>query len=108
VKNFAIGVSAEGRKYCYSGDGDFNSHTRNLYHGCNLLVHEAYSFEREVHGHVMIPRLLEMAREERVQRLALTHIQRDVRKTKRTEIEQLAKEYGVEIFIPEPGEICQV
>lgn len=108
VKNFAIRVSFEGKQFCYSGDGDFNAHTRSLYHGCTLLVHEAYAWDGEVRGHVLIPRLLEMARDEKVQRLALTHLQRDVRRSKRKEIGQLAKEYGVAAFIPEPGDICEI
>lgn len=107
VKNFAIAVNVEEKKYCYSGDGDFNPRTRKLYHDATLLVHEAYSLEKEVHGHVMIPRLLQMAREEGVQKLALTHIQRDVRRNQRKQIEHLAQDYGVSMFIPDPGDVYE-
>ena len=38
VKNFAISVEADGRKYCYSGDGNFNDRTAALYEDADLLA----------------------------------------------------------------------
>ncbi len=104
VKNLAIAVVEGGKRYAYSGDGNFNEHTRPLYRNCTLLAHEAYSFDKEVRGHARVVDLLQMAKEENVQTLALTHLQRDVRRTMRKEIQDLAAKMDVRIMIPEPGE----
>lgn len=108
VKNFAIGVSYEGKKYCYSGDGNFNEFTRRLYKGCSMLVHEAYALNEPMKGHGCITDLLRMAAEENVGRLALTHLNRNLRKNHRKEIEELIRTSGVSAFIPESSEIYDV
>ena len=109
VKNYAIAVFADGRKYAYSGDGNFNEHTRHLYTSCSLLVHEAYSFgDQEVPGHARIADVVEMAVEQKVNRLALTHIQRNVRKTKLNEIKQFVKNNSIDVIIPESGDVLDL
>ena len=108
VKNFAVAVHAENKKYAYSGDGNFNKHTRQLYTGCSLLVHEAYALDQDVPGHARIGEVLQMAREQGVRKLALTHLQRDVRRKKRFEIEALIRDSGLEVLIPEPGDIHEM
>lgn len=108
VKNYAIAVQADGEKYAYSGDGNFNDRTRKLYSGCSLVVHEAYSIDEEVHGHAKIVELLEMARQEGIRRLALTHLQRRIRKERKQEILDLIARSGIRAFIPEVGDIYEV
>jgi len=108
VKNYAIAIYADGRKYAYSGDGNFNAHTRRLYHGCSLLVHDSYAFGFEVHGHAQIPELVTMAEEEKIERLALTHIQRDVRRTRLREVKDFVRHSPVDVIIPEPGDVLEV
>lgn len=108
VKNYAIAVSVDGRKYAYSGDGNFNAHTRRLYHGCSLLVHDSYAFGFEVQGHAQISELVKMAEEERVERLALTHIERHVRRTKLAELKDFVRNSSVDVIIPEPGDVLEV
>ena len=108
VKNYAISVSADGRKYAYSGDGNFNEHTRRLYRGCSTLNHEAYAFRSSVSGHAEIESLMRMAQEENIERLALTHIQRSVRKTKLQEIQEAAKMFSTKVIIPEPGDVLHI
>jgi ribonuclease BN (tRNA processing enzyme) len=108
VKNFAICVSYQGRRYAYSGDGNFTEHTRRLYRECSLVVHEAYSMQEPIHGHAAIQDLLKMAAEEKIQKLALTHLNRHLRKTKRAEIEEAVRASGLNVIIPETGEIYEV
>jgi ribonuclease Z len=108
VKNYAIRVSQDGKTYAYSGDGNFNPHTRELYSACSLLVHEAYALGYEPNGHANISRLLDMAREQNVERLALTHIQREIRRTKMSEIQELLKKSGLNAIIPEPGDVLDI
>ena len=108
VKNFAIRVSVDGRTYAYSGDGNFNARTRDLYRSCSVLVHDAYSFQSDVPGHGDIAELIPMAEQEGVKRLALTHIQRSTRKNRFNDIREFAKSFRVEVIIPEPGDVLDI
>jgi ribonuclease Z len=109
VKNYAISIFADGRKYAYSGDGNFNEHTRRLYNSCSLLVHEAYTFGgKEVSGHASVADVVEMAAHVGVQRLALTHIQREARKTRLNEMKEFVKNSGIDVIIPEPGDVLDI
>jgi ribonuclease BN (tRNA processing enzyme) len=108
VKNFAIAIYADGKKYAYSGDGNFNQHTRELYRHCSFLVHEAYSIDGGISGHAKMADVLEMAKEQAVEKLALTHISRADRKKRRSEIDSLIRNSGINVIIPEPGEIHEL
>lgn len=108
VRNYAIAVSVEESRYAYSGDGNFTPQTRELYHGCSLLVHEAYSFEAAVKGHACIKDVIQMAKDENVQKLALTHLNRDLRKLHRAQIEEYIRESGMLAFIPDAAATFEV
>jgi ribonuclease Z len=108
VLNYSVAVTVGGKRYAYSGDGNFNANTRVLYRGCDLLVHEAYYFDTESKSHGQIREVIPMAREEGVKRLCLTHLQRDVRRNKSSEIRKLIAESGLEVLIPEVGQILEI
>ena len=108
VKNYAIAVMENGRKYAYSGDGNFNARTRELYRDCSLLVHESYAFGFDAHGHAEITAVIAMASEQNVKLLALTHIQRDVRKNRMLEIQEMIRKSDLDVIIPEPGDVLDV
>ena len=108
VRNFAIAVTYEGKKYAYSGDGNFTELTRSLFTGCDLLVHEAYQVDEEMHGHACIKDLLQMSAQQKVKILALTHLQRDVRRKRMEEIRALIAKSPVRVIIPEVGDIMDV
>lgn len=108
VRNFAIAVHAEGKKYAYSGDGNFNQHTQRLYKDATLLVHETYAFDEPVSGHARVADVLAMASNQGVRKLALTHLQRNVRRKKRREIEELIRDSELDVIIPEPGEVHEL
>jgi ribonuclease Z len=97
VSNLAIRVAADGKKFCYSGDGQFTDESRALFAGAGLLIHEAYSFDPSpIHGD--FPGVIQMAAEQNVSQLALVHISRKVR---REQEERVGKADAV---IPEPGD----
>ena len=97
VSNLAIRVAASGKKFCYSGDGEFTDESRALFAGAGLLIHEAYSFDPSpIHGD--FPGVFQMAAEQNVSQLALVHISRKVR---REQGERIRK---VDAVIPEPGD----
>jgi ribonuclease BN (tRNA processing enzyme) len=108
VKNFVIAVTLNGKKYAYSGDGNFTQHARQLYRNCNVLVHEAYDFKVERHGHACIVNILRMAEEEKVKVLALTHLNRHLRRTQLLEILDHASSSAVKVIIPGVGDILEV
>lgn len=108
VLNYALAVTVDGKRYAYSGDGNFNANTRVLYRGCDLLVHETYYFDTQSKSHAQISEVIPMAREEGVKRLCLTHLQRDIRRNKSAEIRMLIAESGLEVLIPEVGEILEI
>jgi len=80
VDNYAIKVESEGKTVCYSGDGMFTKQTEELYKDCDLLIHEAFLYDKIVDGHTYITGLVKMAEENNVACLALTHMSRNLRK----------------------------
>jgi ribonuclease BN (tRNA processing enzyme) len=97
VSNLAVRVAAGGKKFCYSGDGQFTDESRALFVDAGLLVHEAYSFDPSpIHGD--FPGVIQMAAEQNVSQLALVHISRKVRREQRERVDK------VDAVIPEPGD----
>lgn len=108
VRNLAIAVTVNGKKYAYSGDGNFTPHTRELYRNCSFLVHEAYEFEVEKFGHACIKNLVKMAEDADVKVLALTHLERDLRRKRLPEIREYVSSSRVRVIVPEVGDIYEV
>ncbi len=97
VSNLAVRVAAGGKKFCYSGDGQFTGESRELFVDAGLLIHEAYSFDPSpIHGD--FPGVIQMAAEQNVSQLALVHISRKVRREQGERVGQ------VNAIIPEPGD----
>ena len=104
-RDLALRLAAEEKTLFYSGDGRPTSETRSLAAGVDLIVHEAFHLSRDIPGHGTIAGCLEMARACKAKRLALVHIQRDVRREKFEEIKELAGSVkDVEVIVPEPGD----
>lgn len=108
VRNFAIAVSHGNGKYAYSGDGNFTPATSALYRSSTLLVHEAYCLGPPFHGHASIGEIIGMAERAEVETLALTHLQRDIRKNKRAEVDALIKQANIKVIVPEPGDVFEM
>ena len=88
----------------YSGDGRPTPMTRSLANGCDIIIHEAYGFEDSVPGHGSIKTCLDFARNSNVKRLALVHMQRDIRMQSVDKIKNFQEKYNdVEIMLPEKG-----
>ncbi|MEJ2232579.1 MAG: ribonuclease Z [Syntrophobacterales bacterium] len=104
-RDLALRLDAEGTLVFYSGDGRPTSETRALAEGVNLIVHEAFHLSKDIPGHGTIAGCLDMARACKAKRLALVHIQRDVRRERSEEIRELAKAVQeVEVIFPESGD----
>jgi ribonuclease BN (tRNA processing enzyme) len=104
-RDLALRLDAAGTSVFYSGDGRPTSETRALAEGVDLIVHEAFHLSKDIPGHGTIAGCIDMARSSRAKRLALVHIQRDVRRDRFDEIKELVNSVGdFEILIPEPGD----
>jgi ribonuclease BN (tRNA processing enzyme) len=102
VSNLAVRFESGEKAFCYSGDGMFTDRSKALFRGADLVVHEAYYFEQSP-VHADIPRLLDMAAEVGVSRLALVHVQRALRREPARIIEAMHVS-RVGASLPEPGE----
>jgi ribonuclease Z len=104
VTNFAVRVRADGKTFCYSGDGMFTKESSALFGGADLVVHEAYFFETSP-VHTDIGGLIAMADEQRVKRLALVHVQRFVRREPAPILAAMARSRYARVSLPEPGAV---
>ena len=104
-RDLALKLNVEGKSAFYSGDGRPTSETGDLAAGVDLIIHEAFHLAKDIPGHGTIAGCLDMARSSRAKRLALVHIQRDVRRDRLDEIKELVSSVkDFEILIPEPGD----
>ena len=104
-RDLALRLEGRGKSIFYSGDGRPTSKTSGLAGGVDLIVHEAFHLSKDIPGHGTIAGCLEMARSCRARKLALVHIQRDIRRERFEEIRELARSVQeVEVLIPEPGD----
>lgn len=95
-----------GNSMVYSGDGRPTSASGQLAQGADLLVHEAYALEGEPPGHGTVAGCLELARGTGTQRLALVHVNRNVRAERAGEIRGLLDTVeGFSAMMPEPGAV---
>ena len=108
-RNLVLRLDSEGKSLFYSGDGRPTPETIALADGVDLIVHEAFHLSMDVPGHGTIAGCLEMARACKAKRLALVHIQRDVRRERFAEIRELAESLeDLEVLIPEPGDEIKI
>jgi len=98
-KNLAIKVSDGEKTICYSGDGTFTKETEKLYKDSDLVIHEAYLYNKKIIGHACITDLIKMAERNNIKCLALTHIHRDLRKELNKKKISSKK---VKVIIPKP------
>jgi ribonuclease BN (tRNA processing enzyme) len=102
----SLRLELQGKSIFYSGDGRPTPQSRSLVHGCDIVIHEAYRFEDSVPGHGSIRTCLAFARGAGAKRLALVHIQRDVRMQWMNKIAEFLNEYtDLEIILPEKGSV---
>ncbi len=109
-RNFSVRIDCGEKSLFYSGDGCPSAATEALATGCSLVVHEAFAFVDEmIPGHGTVKGSVEFARRVGARRLALVHIQRDVRRQKQREIEDyIAAVEDVEVLLPEPGDVLAI
>jgi ribonuclease BN (tRNA processing enzyme) len=104
-RDLALRLDSAGASVFYSGDGRPTIETHALAERVDLIVHEAFHLSKDIPGHGTIAGCIDMARACKVKRLALVHIQRDVRRDRFDEIKELVNSVeDFKILIPEPGD----
>lgn len=102
----AVRLDHEAGSLFYSGDGEPTEESELLAREVDLMVHEAFEWKGSHPGHGSVERCLDFARESGAGRVALVHIQRDVRRRHGDRIrERLALETEFAAGMPEPGEV---
>ena len=105
----SLRLELNGKSIFYSGDGRPTPMTRSLAAGCDIIIHEAYDFEDSGSGHGSISTCLDFARNCGAKRLALVHMQRNVRIQCADVIANFQRELAdIEIMIPEKGSTISV
>lgn len=99
----AIKVENDEKSLCYSGDGMFTEESKRVYKGSGLVIQETYLYDEEKVDHASIVSAVKMAEENDIKCLALTHINRDVRKNLKK-----VSSNKVKIIIPQPFEEYQL
>jgi len=100
----SLRLALHGKSIFYSGDGRPTPLTQSLAEGCDIIIHEAYALEDTTPGHGSISSCLDFARKAGTKRLALVHMQRNVRPlVLAAVIKEQEKEPGMDILLPEKG-----
>ena len=100
----SLRLEIQGKSIFYSGDGRPTSMTQSLARGCDIIIHEAYGFENSIPGHGSINACLDFTCDSGAKRLALVHMQRDVRTHSEDIIKKIQSKFtDVEIMLPEKG-----
>lgn len=110
-KNLSVRIDGPSWSFFYSGDGRPTAETEKLAYRCDFAVHEAFVIDgaNSVPGHGTVHGCLRWAGAAGVKRLALVHIQRDVRRTQWQAIRRIVESCGdLEVMVPESGEILDL
>lgn len=100
----SLRLSVNEKSIFYSGDGRPTGATLSLANRCDMIIHEAYALADSFPGHGSIETCLAFARNAGVKRLALVHIQRDLRRQCPEAFAGLLKDTdALEIILPESG-----
>lgn len=104
ASNLAIKINDGKKSFCYSGDGMFNEKTEKLYKNSDLVIHEAYLYNERRIGHGCMTDLIEMAQGNNIKCLALTHINRFLRRKELESIKKKVSDKKVKVIFPNPFE----
>jgi ribonuclease Z len=105
VPNYAIKVKTRNGTIAVSGDGKFTDDSIALYRDCEILVHEARTFELSSTLCTPIPGLIQRCAElKSLRKLCLVHIDRDDRRNRRSELQRLGAGSHFQVLIPSPGD----
>jgi ribonuclease BN (tRNA processing enzyme) len=104
-RNLALRIDEGEKSLYYSGDGRPNRACADLAAGVSLIVHEGFLLQGEWKGHGSVEACLEFARQAGAERLAVVHMQREVRRLHAAEARgMLNRADWCSASLPEPGD----
>jgi ribonuclease BN (tRNA processing enzyme) len=103
----ALRVESDGKSLFYSGDGMATDQTRRLSQGCNVIVHEAFWFDKEAKGHGNVVQSIDFAQKSQADTLFLVHLQRQCRRDYELKIFDLIQKADIEIILPRTGDLVR-
>ncbi len=107
IPNLAIKVDNNRKNLCYSGDGEITPKTKQLFANTDLLIHETYLFDKHFPKHSSIKEVINLAKANNIQKVALFHLRRDIRQ-KLPQIKSKLKNQAININFPNPGDIISI
>jgi ribonuclease BN (tRNA processing enzyme) len=102
-ENLAIKINDGKNIIAYSGDGSPIAGA-DFYKNLDLIILETYLYDKEIIGHSSIVSAIKFAEDNDAKCLALTHINRDLRKNELPKLKGKIKSEKLKIIIPEPLE----
>lgn len=101
----ALRLDSDNGSFFYSGDGRPSDASCQLAQGCDLIIQEAFTLDEPLHGHATVIEAIEFAQDANARYLALVHLNRDVRRERKSEIKGLMKHTSpLTVLLPESGE----
>ena len=105
----ALMLDGGGKSVFYSGDGRPTTATLELAYGCDFVIHEAFMLSGEVPGHGSVRGSIDFCRKANVRRLALVHLNRQVRQKEENQIRAMINTVSdLDVFLPEPGDVVRL
>ena len=103
AENLAIKVNDGKNIFCYSGDGSPKEKSE-FYKNTDLAILETYLYDVNKIGHSSVIEATKFVQKNNIKCLALTHLNRDLRRNELTVLKDKIKNNKVKIIIPEPFE----
>ncbi len=99
--SFGLKACTEEKSCYYSGDGRATEEAEQLMHGCDLIVHEAFSLEDTLENHGSVAACIRLQEKSGCKQMALIHLARETREEETLE-ETLSRHRG--LFLAQDGE----
>ncbi len=91
----------------YSGDGRPTTEVFQLTHGCDLALHEAFTWEDSIPNHGSVTGCLQLMQEAKIKQLALLHIERKTRQNRQQDFGQVLEKHP-DVLLPTEGDIIHL
>ena len=97
--NFGLLVDDGRHRLYYSGDGRPGTGVKHLVFGCDLALHEAFTWEDTIANHGSVTSCLQLMQDAEIKQLALVHIERKTRKNNQEAFADLLEKQP-EVLLP--------
>lgn len=104
LTNYGLLIDDGNDRLYYSGDGRPTDEVRKLIHGCDMVIHEAFTQEDTLPNHSSISSCRQLLLEQSVKKLALVHMERKTRRKISEPFFEIINQTE-KIFIPVAGTI---